>query len=403
MLIQESRKVVEKALVDGNGILQLEPAWVARDFLPPGYRLGLPEERYDVGERGYICERWLASTTHADNTISIPDEGLSYLVIDGAERITLDDAIKADPVGIMGEAYTAGHKGLGRLAKIFDYAARLPYHLHQRQPDVERVGRHSKDEAYYFPPDVDMGPHPETFFGVHPYIVEERKFDLLLPHLEQWNSDLILKHSRAYLQVPEEGFFLPSGHLHAPGTAVTIELQEDSDVFSMMQARNAGKIISKELLWKDVHPDDRKRYGERFILNLVDWPENGNPYFYEDHHLTAQIIDSSKQPGGQECWIYYNTMKFSGKKLVVNPGSSYTSYDKGVYNILVWKGKGLYGGFDIEGGNPQKDELLITYDSAVRGVEVRNTGKEDLLILKFFGPDINPDVPMITRRWKPAI
>ena len=30
------------------------------------------------------------------------------------------------------------------------------------------VGRHSKDEAYYFPPGVDMGPHPETFLGVHP-------------------------------------------------------------------------------------------------------------------------------------------------------------------------------------------------------------------------------------------
>ena len=61
--------IVEKALADGNGILRLRPAWVARDFLPPGRRLGLPEAEVDVGERGAICERWLASVTRADNRV----------------------------------------------------------------------------------------------------------------------------------------------------------------------------------------------------------------------------------------------------------------------------------------------------------------------------------------------
>ena len=46
---------------------------------------------------------------------------------------------------------------------------------------------------------------------------------------------------------------------------------------------------------------------------------------------------------------------------------------------------------------PTRDELLVTHDRAVRGVEVRNTGREDLLAIKFFGPDINT-VPMIERR-----
>ena len=57
------RVIVEDALSRGNGILRLEPAWVARDFLPPGRRLGLPEEEYEAGERGWITERWLGSTT----------------------------------------------------------------------------------------------------------------------------------------------------------------------------------------------------------------------------------------------------------------------------------------------------------------------------------------------------
>ena len=37
--------------------------------------------------------------------------------------------------------------------------------------DAAKLGRNPKEEAYYFPEDVDLGPHPETFFGVHPYIV----------------------------------------------------------------------------------------------------------------------------------------------------------------------------------------------------------------------------------------
>ncbi|MBU4450687.1 MAG: hypothetical protein KKE35_05285, partial [Actinobacteria bacterium] len=246
------KNVLEKVIQDGNGIIKLKPAWVARDFLPPGKRLGLKDEEYDVGERGFISERWLASVTKADNAISPEDEGLSYLNVDWSEEVNLRDAVAAAGDLIMGTQYAKTHSGLGRLAKIYDFGARIPYHIHQMEKDAKLVGANSKDEAYYFPEDVETGPHPETFFGVHPYIVDEKKYDILLPYLVAWKDDLILQHSRAYLNVQGEGFFLPSGVLHAPGTALTIELQEDSDVFSMLQALNAGKIISKELLFKDV-------------------------------------------------------------------------------------------------------------------------------------------------------
>lgn len=266
MVVDATRDRVEKELADTDGVLRLEPAWVGRDLLPSGRRLGLPDDAYDLGGRGEMCERWLASTTHADNRIGPPDEGLSYLALDGTERITLKDAVEAAPATIMGAEYAAMHAGLSRLAKIFDYRGRLPLHLHQRQEHAALVGRHSKDEAYYFPPGVDLGPHPETFLGVHPSIADDGDHEVLLPYLEDWDSDLILRHSIAYVQVPEEGFHVPSGILHGPGTALTIELQEDSDVFAMLQALNHGKLISKELLWKDVRKEYREGKGERFIL-----------------------------------------------------------------------------------------------------------------------------------------
>ena len=396
------RSIVERALEKGGGILSLEPAWVARDFLPPGRRLGLEDSEYDVGERGFICERWLASVTRADNRVGPPDEGLSYLALEGGAQVTLKDAVEAAPDRIMGVEYAKSHKGLGRLAKIYDFGVRIPYHIHQIEKDARKLGHNSKEEAYYFPEGVDLGPHPETYFGVHPYILDQKRFDVLLPYLKDWDSDLILQHSRAYLNVPGDGFHLPSGILHAPGTAVTIELQEDSDVFAMLQALNAGKIISKELLYKDVTREDRDKLGERAVLEQLDLEANGDPYFYENHHTGARLIEGSRQDGGEEYWIYYNTTKFSGKKLVVKPGKRYRYVDKGVYSILVWQGKGRYDGHPVEAGNFERDELLVSHERAIEALEVENTGKEDLMIIKFFGPDINLDVPYIEKYKPPA-
>src|SRR5512137_207565 len=98
------RAIVEKALSSGNGILRLEPAWVARDFLPPGRRLGLKESEYAVGDRGFICERWIGSITKADNRIQPPDEGLSYLAIEG-QSVTLKAAVETAGDLVMGAAY----------------------------------------------------------------------------------------------------------------------------------------------------------------------------------------------------------------------------------------------------------------------------------------------------------
>ena len=392
------REIVERALADGKGIVRCEPAWVARDFLPPGFRLGLEkEEDYNVGERGYICERWLCSTTKADNAVGPPDEGLSYVAVEG-ERVTLKEAVELCPNEFLGEEYAQGHgPRLGRLAKIYDFNCRIPYHLHQMQDDAALVGANSKEEAYYFPEDVPLGPQPETFFGVHPYIVEQGQQDLLLPYLVDWDSDLILKHSFAYLLVAGEGFHLPAGGLHGPGTALTIELQEDSDVFAMLQALVNNEIIPKDLLFKDVRQEDREKLGEKVILDQVDWEVSGDPYFYNNRRLAPQLIQDTATDGAKEYWIYYNTTKFSGKKLVVEPGQRFESVDKGVYSVLVWRGKGTFDGLEIEGENHGMDELVVTSDRACKPIAIENTGDAPLQIIKFFGPDINTDVPMIPK------
>jgi hypothetical protein len=395
--VDDRRHVLDRMLSESNGVLRCDPSWVARDFLPPGRRIGLPEDEYDVGERGAICERWLASTTEADNRVGPDDEGLSHLVADDGERLLLRDAVAADPDAILGPAYAATHPaGLGRLAKIFDYAHRLPYHIHPPQEFASLVGCNAKDESYHFLPGLDPGAHPETFFGVHPWITEERAHDVLLPYLVDWDSDLILRHARAELQLPGEGFHVPSGVLHAPGTALTLELQEDSDVLAMFQALNAGRIISKDLLFKDVRPQDRDEHGERFPLGFVDWEVNGDPWFYENRHLSPQPVVGSSGDG-EETWIFYNTTKYAGKRLVLPPGGTHRLREPGVYSVFAWSGTGRYAGQEVRGGEPGRDELVVTHDAATREHEVANTGSEDLVVFLFFGPDLHTEAPSIPR------
>jgi hypothetical protein len=295
----------------------------------------------------------------------------------------------------MGAGYAAGHPaGLGRLAKLFDYGYRLPYHVHPPQEYASLVGCNAKDESYHFLPGVDLGAHPETFFGVHPWIAEQGAHDTLLPYLVDWDSDLILRHARAELQVAGEGFHVPSGVLHAPGTALTLELQEDSDVLAMFQALNAGRIISKDLLFKDVRPEDRAAEQERFPLRFVDWETNGDPWFYENRHLTPQPVAGSSGDG-EESWIFYNTDKYTGKRLVLPPGGARRVQEPGVYSVFVWSGRGTYAGLEVRGGEPGLDELVVTHGAATRPHEVSNTGSEDLVVYSFFGPDLQPGAPAI--------
>lgn len=398
---EKIRSIVLQELKKNEGKLFLRPAWVARDFMPPGKRLGLTEEEYAVGERGFICERWLVSETKVDNRIKVENEGLSYLDIKG-ENILLTDAVDICKEEILGKEYSKNHNCLGRLLKIYDFGCRIFYHLHQTDLDAAKVGMNSKEEAYHFL-DKPLGPHPETFFGVHPYIVRENKQnEIFMNYLKDWEGESILQHSRAYLNVAGEGFHLPAGLLHAPGTALTLELQESSDVMAVFQAEIEGLNIGKDLLHHHIPDEVWNSKQEEAALDLIDWEANADPYFYENHRLSPQMVEETQQKGAWEEWIWYNTTKFSGLRMTVEPGKKFFSKSNGVHGVFVWRGTGLIDGHIMKGQkvnlSESRDELLVTDVKAAEGYWVENTGTENLILFKFFGPDINIDnVPYIKK------
>lgn len=50
-----------------------------------------------------------------------------------------------------------------------------------------------------------MGPHPESFLGLHASTSDPLNHERLLPYLIDWDSDRILEQSQAFLQVADEG------------------------------------------------------------------------------------------------------------------------------------------------------------------------------------------------------
>ncbi len=163
---------------------------------------------------------------------------------------------------------------------------------------------------------------------------------MLLPYLVDWDSDLILKHASAELLVADEGFLIPSGVLHAPGTALTLELQEDSDVLAMFQALNAGRIISKELLFKDVRPEDRGSTASDFRSGSSTGSVNGDPYFYENRHLmplprrSGRIWSplSRRRPGSSTTQRSTAGRGWWCRRELQRMG------EPGVYSVFVWGG-----------------------------------------------------------------
>lgn len=393
---------IARALDAGDGVLRLAPTWIPRGFLLPGRRMKLhPADLYALGtQRGGICERWLASTTVADNPGAPPDEGLSYIVHDG-ERFTLRDAAAAVPDRVIGPTLKERYGRWPVLCKLLDYAQPVPLHIHQNRAQAALVGREAKPEGYYFPPQLNAVPNsfPYTFFGLEPGTTR----DQVRGCLERWNDgdNGILDLSRAYRLKPGTGWIVPPCLLHAPGTLVTYEPQWGSDVFAIYQSMVGDRPVSRDLLVKDVPME--KRDDLDYLVAQLDWDANTNPRFKQSHYLEPVPVADAGEAGFEDRWVVYGRVDgeilFTARELTVWPSARMTLRDGAASGLLAVQGRGQVGPLALETpttirfGELTHDEVFISHQAASRGVEIVNSGSEPLVTLRYFGPDMTAGVP----------
>ncbi|MBI1319321.1 MAG: hypothetical protein GC168_10315 [Candidatus Hydrogenedens sp.] len=388
----------------GEGILRLSPTWVPRSFLQPGRRIKLhPDDYYAFGKhRGGIDERWFASTTPAANDNRTEDEGLSYVVHEGA-RFTLKDAVDALGGGLIGDSIWNQYKRWPVYSKFFDNMGPIPHHMHQNAEQAALVGQEGKPESYYFPPQLNAigNNFPYTFMGLEPGTTK----DQVRACLERWNTgdNGILDLSKAYRLKPGTGWLIPPCVLHAPGSLVTYEPQWGSDVFGMYQSLVEGRDVPWELLVKDVPAD--KHQDLDYLVEQLDWEQNVDEHFKDSHYLEPQVDAAGSGEGYTDKWIVYGTVAgsqlFSAKELTVEPGAKALIKDNGASGIICVQGRGRIGNLPLESptmirfGEMTEDEVYVSAKRAQEGYEVENLGGAcPLVLLRYFGPGVNPQAPV---------
>src|SRR5436190_1824459 len=400
-----TKSIVEAELSRTGGLLRLAPTWVPRSFLQPGLRIKLhPDDTYAYGaDRGGIDERWFASTTEAANEGRVPDEGLSYCVV-GNQRFTLRKAVKDSGAMVVGKGIWKKYGRWPVYSKFFDNMGPIPLHMHQSAKQAKLVGQEGKPESYYFPPQHNnLGNNfPYTFFGLKPGTTKAQ----VRKCLEDWNKgdNGILDLSAAHRLKPGSGWLIGPSILHAPGSLCTYEPQWGSDVFGMYQSLVEGREVPWALLVKDM-PKEKHRDLD-FIVDQLDWEANVDPYFKENHYLEPIPAADTSKDGWNDKWIVYGKVRgeqlFSAKELTVNPGAKCTIKDNGATSIICVQGEGrinktrlsspkMIGFYDLT-----EDEVFVTESAAKAGVTYENTsGTEPLVVLRYFGPEVNPDAPAI--------
>ncbi len=399
------RSLVEGALSETGGLLRLAPCWVPRSFLQPGKRLKLhPDDLYAFGlNRGGIDERWFASTTPAANENRTADEGLSYVVHAG-KRFTLQQAVDECGATLIGSPIWKKYKKWPVYSKFFDNMGPIPHHMHQSAKQARLVGQEGKPESYYFPPQHNnVGNNfPYTFMGLEPGTTKAQ----VRKCLEDWNKgdNGILDLSRAYRLKPGTGWLIPPCVLHAPGSLCTYEPQWGSDVFGMYQSLVEGREVPWSLLVKDMPKAKHKDLD--FIVDQLDWDENTDPNFKDNHYLEPIPVKGSCGEGYTDRWIVYgkvaNEQLFTAKELTVEPGATCTIKDGGAYGLITVQGKGKMNNLPLDCPklirfhDITEDEVFCTESAAKVGVTFENTSDtEQLVVLRYFGPEVHPDAPSI--------
>lgn len=371
------REKLERLVERSGGILKLRPTYVRR-FYKDGGRLGLskkPGGTFNPKTKLFVPERWIASCVEAHNPHPIKGEGLSKLWLPKLEgEVTLRDLLRNFGDLLLGEKRNKAHNGEFRvLVKILDPAEPIVFHFHARDEDVWAHPeffpghRFGKDEAYFFL-DAPKGICPYTHLGLMPGVDEKE----LMAAIEK-GRDRLLELSPCYLQRIGEGYFTPAGVPHRTGTALCLEIQQPSDVYTLLETETDGRKMSPE----QIHPGFPDL---QTALRFLDFKTAQSPDLLERCRLIPEPIDETKQNGGQEWWIFPPkfTKKFSGKKLIVT--GIFESVENEPYALLVWRGKGKLNDKPIKAG----DEFFIGYIAATKPHRFECTGEEPLELFKLF-------------------
>jgi hypothetical protein len=214
------------------------------------------------------------------------------------EQILFADVVKELGAELIGSELQERYGTWPTFAKLYDYDKPLFHHLHLTEESANRIGRHGKPEAYYFPRQYNayLGRFPVTYFGFDPSTDPEDIKECIRNYTKF--DTRITQYSRAYRIELGTGWYTPAGVIHAPGSVVTYEPQWNSDVNTIMENVTMGEVNPPNLL-TDCLPEEEKNDVDA-IFNQIDWEESTRPD-YKAKYFRRPVAEAPdpKRPDGK--------------------------------------------------------------------------------------------------------
>jgi hypothetical protein len=407
-----TRGEVQRALERYDGVMLEVMGRVRRDFLPGNWQsLGIhPDERALYGTRfGDLAELWFHATEPAIGGYS-QVEGLT-MVKDPDALFFLRDAVEEFGREIVGDDYYKKHGRLAMFTKIYTFTVNIFLHWHLNQNLATQVDQMSKEEGYYFAPELfPYGKEPFTYFGIKPEITKDQVKEALSRKSWESGDTSFLEMCHKVPLKPGTGWLLGSLLIHGPGAVPTIEPQVMADnlIVGIPKLEN-GTPVTRELLFRDL-TEKFKENVDLLVEETLDWKENcvTEEEWIQRHYIEPVPVKGEQPPGVQDRWVVYGNFSkefpnesFSTKELRLKPGAEAVLYDHGFTGAFVLAG----GAVIVSDRHPDvhvsalppfwretnvtsyNNSLVWTADRARRGVRIRNihTAQDFVLIRSIAG------------------
>lgn len=386
--------IIKEAFDQGAGILHMYPNFIPVKFGVSGHRLKIhPNDYYAYGmQAGTVMERWLCAVNGARTKNPLrPDQGFSYAITEDGQKFLFKDAIAELGADLIGKELQQKYGTFPVYSKFFDYETPLYFHFHPRTEVAQKVGCEAKPECYYFPPQLNpwSGRRASTYFGFHEGVTKDQVFNCI-KHFGDYDTR-ITDLSQAFNIAPGQGWYVPAGVIHAPGSLLTYEPQWCTDLNCVLENVVEGEIFAKKYM-TDIVPDGIADV-EEYIMDAIDWKANFEPDFKRKYYRPNVLLPKT-QEGLSEKWVCYGNEFIAAKEVIIAPGAHVVLKDNAAYGCVLTQGFGRFGAFHCEAvnmhriGTPTADEFFVSKTAANEGISiVNNSICEPLVILQHFGPD----------------
>lgn len=362
---------IERWLTEHKGILVAKSAIVHRNTYFGNDIIAKNSALAYADNRGYVpVELWIMSMVEAENTIRLPEEGLTKIKIYD-EEVTLKD-ICANAESLLFGTYATSWP----LTKILDIGGTpiaTSFGTREVPPIPVHVHPH-KTEAYFFPP-TNVPPYNKelsvtTRIGLKEGVTREE----FMQRLARFGKDdSMFELLNEFPIKPGTGWTVLEKTLHAPGPHVTFEIQRPSDDYHNASWRLGERLEGKEQAEKyEEHVVRGISDINDYIDTVLNWEHTTDQTLKERYFHMPHVV--TRSDSGTRYQIFFDM--FYGEGWEIPPHATLHIPEKETPQAgVVWSGRGTINENEVSlNGN---NEFLIVPHTKVT---VTNSGDIPLLI-----------------------